>query len=269
MSPSSSSDRYTHGHQESVVTAHSARTIANSAAYLEPHLRPGLTLLDVGCGPGSITNEFAERLGPAGSVLGIDSSDQVIAQAQASYDLPSLTFQVMDLYALDIEDDTYDVVHAHQVLQHVSDPVACLREMHRVTRPGGVVAARDADYAGMHWAPASNELTSWQAVYRQVAQSNDAEPDAGRHLMRWARQAGLGTVEATLDTWLFATEQRRQWWGSTWARRVVESSLAEQAVEQGLATKAELDAMAQAWRSWANDPDGWFVVPHGQLICHV
>jgi len=262
-------DRYTHGHQESVVSAHATRTIANSAAYLEPHLVPGVRLLDVGCGPGSITAEFAARVAPGGTVLGIDYSAEVIERATRDFGGSGATFQAMDLYALDIEDDQYDIVHAHQVLQHVSDPVAALKEMHRVARPGGIVAVRDADYAGMHWAPESPLLTQWMSVYRQVARSNDAEPDAGRHLVRWAREAGLTKVTATIDAWLFASPERRNWWGSTWSQRVVSSSLADQAVELGLATADDLTAISEAWQIWASDQDGWFVVPHGQLICRV
>ena len=214
-------DRYTHGHQESVVAAHATRTIANSAAYLEPHLRPGIKLLDIGCGPGSITAEFAARVLPGGSVVGIDNSAQVIDRAIATHAGSGATFAVMDLYDLDVESNSYDIAHAHQVLQHVSDPVAALREMQRVVRPGGIIAVRDADYAGMHWAPELPALARWLVVYRSVARANDAEPDAGRHLLRWAREAGLRDVTPSADAWLFADDERRTWWGSTWADRVV------------------------------------------------
>lgn len=262
-------DRYTHGHQESVVNAHATRTIANSAAYLESYLTSGVNLLDVGCGPGSITAEFADRVGTAGSVLGIDNGTEVIALARESHADSAATFEVMDLYALPIDDDTYDIVHAHQVLQHVSDPVAALREMHRVAKPGGIIAVRDADYAGMHWAPAIPALTDWLRIYRQVAYANNAEPDAGRHLIRWAREAGLRTVEPSLATWLFAEERGRSWWGSTWSDRVRSSSLAAQAIEGGFATADELESISTAWLRWAGHDDAWFVVPHAQLICRV
>ena len=262
-------DRYTHGHQESVVAAHAARTIANSAAYLEPHLEPGLRLLDVGCGPGSITAEFAERLGSDGYVLGIDYSAEVIERATQSYADSDATFETMDLYALPLDDDSFDIAHAHQVLQHVSDPVAALREMRRVVRPGGIIAVRDADYAGMHWAPESPLLDAWLSIYRRVAKANDAEPDAGRYLVRWAREAGLTNVTASIDAWLFASPDRRAWWGSTWADRVVSSSLAAQAIEQGFASSADLHAISDAWSRWVDEEDGWFVVPHGQLIVTV
>lgn len=259
-------DQYTHGHHASVVGAHATRTISNSAAYVEPFLTPGASLLDVGCGPGTITAEFAERLAP-GSVLGIDVSDDVIDTARSLFPATSAHFEVMDLYELPIADDTYDIVHAHQVLQHVSDPVAALKEMRRVVKPGGIVAVRDADYAAMHWSPHSPELDQWQAVYRQVAYDNDAEPDAGRWLLQWARQAGFTDVTPGIGTWLFADDAGRNWWGGTWSKRIVESSLAEQAVEMGYASAEELQKLSQAWTNWSQEPDGWFVVVHSELIC--
>ena len=77
-------EKYTHGHHESVLKSHTWRTIENSAAYLESRLQPGLSLLDVGCGPGTITVEFADRLAP-GRVVGLDASAEVIARASAEF----------------------------------------------------------------------------------------------------------------------------------------------------------------------------------------
>src|SRR5947209_9742832 len=114
-------DPYTHGHHESVLRAHTWRTAENSAAYLLPHLRSGLDLLDVGCGPGTITVDLATRVAP-GRVVGIDASDDVITQAR-QLEANNVSFAVGDVYALDFPDESFDVVHAHQVLQHLADPV--------------------------------------------------------------------------------------------------------------------------------------------------
>ena len=141
-------DAYTHGHHESVLRSHRWRTAENSAAYLLPHLRPGLSVLDVGSGPGSITADLAALVAP-GRVVGTDASADVIAQASADHTAPGLSFEVGDAYALPYDGGEFDVVHAHQVLQHLTDPVAALREMSRVCKPDGWVAARDADYAAM------------------------------------------------------------------------------------------------------------------------
>src|SRR3954447_14613838 len=144
---------YTHGHHESVLRSHSWRTAANSAGYLLPHLRPGMSLLDVGCGPATITAELAGLLAP-GRVVGIDPAADVVTQAAARVaGLPNVQVVVGDVYTLDPEVARYDVVHAHQVLQHVGDPVAALRAMGRLAVPGGLVAARDGDYAAFTWFP--------------------------------------------------------------------------------------------------------------------
>ncbi|GAA4858192.1 methyltransferase domain-containing protein [Saccharopolyspora cebuensis] len=259
-------DTYTHGHHESVLRSHRWRTAENSAAHLLPHLRPGLDVLDVGCGPGTITADLARLVAP-GRVLGVDNAPEPVARARAEH--PGAEFAVADVYALPHPDDSFDVVHAHQVLQHLTDPVAALREMRRVCRPGGVVAVRDADYGGMRWWPEHPGLDRWLELYRQVARGNRAFPDAGRMLKPWARAAGFAEVRCSASTWCFADDEERAWWGGLWADRVRRSALAEQAVARGLSDPAELDRLAAAWRTWAEDPDGWFAVPHGELRCHL
>ena len=112
--------RYTHGHHESVLRSHRWRTADNSADYLVPHLRPGQALLDVGCGPGTITVDLADRVSP-GSVVGVDASIGVLEGAVLSVagDRSPVGFAAADVFSLPFPDDTFDVVHAHQVLQHL------------------------------------------------------------------------------------------------------------------------------------------------------
>ena len=129
---------------------------------------------------------------------------------------------------------SFDVVHAHQVLQHLSDPIAALREMRRVCAPGGLVAVRDADYAAMTWYPPSAALTRWLELYRLVTTSNGGEPDAGRRLLSWASAAGFGDVAASASAWCFATSTDLAWWSETWAERLRQSDLGRQAEARGL-----------------------------------
>jgi SAM-dependent methyltransferase len=261
---------YTHGHADAVLRSHRWRTAENSAGYLLAHLSPGLDLLDVGCGPGSLTADLAVRVAP-GKVVAIDSAVAPLDEARAAATAAGVEVDVRegDAYALDLPDDSVDVVHAHQVLQHVSDPVAVLREMRRVCRPGGVVAARDADYAVMAWAPADPRLDRWLEIYRATARANGAEPDAGRRLLGWAHAAGLEDVTATTSTWCFATPEDRAWWGNLWADRTTGTAYAQQAVAAGLTDQDELADIADAFRAWAGQPDGWFVVVHGEVLCRV
>lgn len=257
-------DTYSHGHHESVLRSHSWRTAGNSAGYLLPRLRPGLDLLDVGCGPGTITADLADRVAP-GRVVGIDRSDDVIAAAQA-LTTRNVSFRTGDVYALAFDDASFDVVHAHQVLHHLTDPVAALVEMRRVLRPGGTVAARDSDYASFAWAPRDPMLTRWNELYHEITRRNGAEADAGRFLLGWVHAAGFEEVEASSSTWTFATPEDRAWWGGLWADRVEQSSYGEQAVAYGLSDAGELAAIAAAWRRWAEHPDGFYAVFHGEVL---
>jgi SAM-dependent methyltransferase len=260
-------ETYTHGHAESVLRSHRWRTVENSAAYLLPHLRPGIDLLDVGCGPGTITVDLAQRVAP-GRVVGIDAAADAIDAARAAADEAGapVDLRTGDVYALDHADASFDVVHAHQVLQHLRDPVAALREMRRVCRSGGVVAARDSVYRAFTWYPASPALERWQELYCQVAEANGGEPDAGSHLRAWCFEAGFSNVEASATAWCFAADEDRAWWGDLWADRITQTALADRAVELGFATRTDLDELSSAWREWAAAPDGWFAVLHGEVL---
>jgi SAM-dependent methyltransferase len=261
-------ERYTHGHHESVLRSHRWRTAENSAAHLIPHLRPGQHVLDIGSGPGTITVDLARLVAP-GDVVGIDSSTSVVAQANGlalDNGLSNVMFTVGNAYALDFEADTFDVVHVHQVLHHVADPVAVLQEARRVLKPGGLIAAREVDYGGTIWSPASAGLSHWLRVFDAVARSNGGDPDAGRSLKRWTLEAGFTDIASTGSVWCFASEAEREWWGGSWAERATESDFASQAIEAGHTDLAGLTAMAEAWRGWAAAEDGWFLMPHGEII---
>jgi ubiquinone/menaquinone biosynthesis C-methylase UbiE len=261
-------DIYTHGHQDAVLRSHRWRTAGNSAAYLLPELRPGDRLLDVGCGPGTLTADLAATVSP-GEVVAIDLSPAVVEEARGyatQRGLANITFVVGDFRQVGLSPGTFDVVHAHQVLQHLADPVGALAEMARLATPEGIVAVRDSDYGAITWSPPDAALDRWLQIYSAVARHNGAEPDAGRRLQTWARSAGLSDVRYGSSTWTFATPDDRDWWCDLWAERCLTSSFARQAVEYGITTASEMQRLAGGWREWARHPDGVFVVLHGEVV---
>jgi ubiquinone/menaquinone biosynthesis C-methylase UbiE len=247
-----------------VLATHRWRTAANSAAYLLPHLAPGMSLLDVGCGPGTITRDLARAVAPA-RVVGLDNVEAPLLEASTA--AGDVDFRLGDAYALEFEDDSFDVVHAHQVLHHLTDPVAALREMRRVCRPGGIVAVRETDYSGATWFPAYYGFQVWLDVFRAISRGNGAEPDAGRRLKSWAREAGFTDITTTASVWCFTDPGDRTYWAGSWGERVVSSAFADQALERGLATRAQLERIKQAFDDWAADDDGWFTILHGEVLC--
>ena len=262
-----SSDVYTHGHHESVLRSHTWRTAENSAAYLLGALKPGLDLLDIGCGPGTITVDLARRVAP-GRTLAIDRAAEVIEQARAHALARGVDIELRtgDVYALELPDASFDVVHAHQVLQHLTDPVRALGELRRVLRPTGVLAARDSDYSCFSWAPRDPRLDRWLELYQLVTRKNGGEPDAGPLLKGWALAAGFRDVQASSSTWTYADPDSCTWWGALWADRCELSAFGDQAVQYGFSTREELSEIARAWRTWAERPDAFFSVLHGEIL---
>lgn len=261
-------DPYIHGHHESVVRSHAWRTVENSAAYVLPYLTAGLQVLDVGSGPGTITVDLAQRVFP-GAVHGIDVEAAMAGRARSyaqSANVENVEFSTGSGYDIDAPDESYDLVHAHQVLQHVAEPVRVMREMMRVVKPGGVIAVRDAIYSGATWFPDSDGLDSWREVYLASAGYAGGDPDIGRRLRAIAMSAGAATVTSSASIWCFSNDAEREQWGNSWAERATESHFAVLAIESGAAHADDLTRIARAWQEWAADERGWFAIPHGEII---
>ena len=264
-------ERYTHGHAESVLRAHAARTAKDCLAYGVGYLQPGMTVLDVGCGPGTITADIAQLVAP-GRVLAVDLDAGVLEQAREharTRGITNIDFRVMDAYALACADDFVDFAHAHQVLHHMSDPVAVLREMKRVTRPGGRIAVRESVDLALTWYPDNEGISAWQRLFRELIRANGGDPAAGRYLFSWAHKAGLTDVVASSSSWTYSAGSSARWWGQLWADRLLGSSITDQLIGEGLATMDELQAVAEGWLEWSEHPDAWFMVPCGEILATV
>ncbi|GJE97199.1 S-adenosyl-L-methionine-dependent methyltransferase [Phanerochaete sordida] len=264
---------YTHGHSEAVLRSHSSRTATSSAAYLLPYLKPDMTILDVGCGPGTISADLATYV-PQGHITAMEYVADVLETARAcasARGVRNISFSVGDAQALPFPDASFDVVHAHQVLQHVADPVQALREMRRVTRPGGLVAVRSIDFRATSWCPESPAMDCWLALYLRVARGNGGTPDSGRRLHAWAREAGFDAarVQCSASTWCYHTPEERAWLGGVWAERTLHSDFASSATKNGFAAQDDLQQVSRMWKAWAADEDGWLTMVHGEVICWV
>jgi ubiquinone/menaquinone biosynthesis C-methylase UbiE len=259
---------YTHGHHESVVGQHRKRTAGEAARFLLPHLRRGMRVLDVGCGPGSITVGLAAAVAP-GDVLGIDLADESVLNSgralAADQGQSNVRFERADLFSLS-EDDGFDIVYAHQVLQHLTHPVEALRAMRRLLKPGGIVAVRDSDYGTCTWSPPDDRLARWLAIYHAVATRNGADADAGRYLHGWVRAAGFRDLRVSGTTWTYPGYDSVETWALSWAERTTHSNLATKAVEYGIASTAELEAVAAGYREWCRDPSAFFSIGHVEVL---
>ena len=268
----STSDTYLHGHHDSVLRSHRWRTAENSAGYLLARLPADARVLDVGCGPGTITVDLAARV-PDGQVTGIDAAGDVLAVARQEADrrgLPNVGFEVGDVYALG-----FDGPDRSTWCTRTRCCSTCPTRSRRWPRcggcagPGGWSPRATGTTAVSSGSLTTPGLTEWQALYRNVARALGGEPDAGRHLLSWARQAGFAAIEASASAWCYTGPEDRPWWGTSWAERLTESPFGDRAVEHGLATRQDLARLAEAWRRWAASEDGWLLIPHGEILCEV
>ncbi len=261
-------ERYTHGHTPAVVRQHSQRTAEEAAGFLLPDLGPGMRLLDVGCGPGSITRGLAERVAP-GQVVGLDPSREILEVARqdaAARGLGNLRYEEGSVYALPFPDAAFDVAYAHQVFQHLRERDAALREMLRVVRPGGLVALRDVDWGTATYWPGDPWIDRFLEVHQRTWSRNGGEPRMGRQLRALVNAAGLTDVRVTAAVWCYATRGETVDWGESYAERLLTSPMGERAVEYGYASRADIEAMAAALRAWAVHPDALWSFTHMAVV---
>ena len=257
-------EQYTHGHAAAVIRQHAQRTAEEAAAFLIPELRSGMRLVDVGCGPGSITRGLAERLAP-GRVVGLDLSPEALDAARrdaAVRGLENLHYQEGSVYELPFADGSFDVAYAHQVFQHLREREAALREMLRVVQPGGLVAVRDVDWGTVAYWPRDPWIDRFVDTHLRTWYRNGGEPQMGRQLRALFNAAGVARVQITAAVWCYATRSETVEWGEPYAARLLTSPMGERAVEYGYASRDDLEAMAAAFRAWAVHPDAFWSFIH-------
>lgn len=262
-------EKYLHGHHQSVVTAHSARNASETAAFVLQQLSSPMRLLDFGCGPGTVTIDLAEHLLPAGSAVGIDLSENVIELARstaAKRQVSNVSFEVNNIYATGYDKRSFDVVYAHQVLQHLSDPVKALTEAHRVLIPGGICAVREVDWGTNALWPQDRQLVRFFEIYNAVAERNGGNVNAGRSLKKWFVEAGFTNIAVTTSTWSFSDDAGLKWWGKQWSERILNSDIATQAIEYGIASENELAKISRAWLDWTETPGAFFAFIQVEVI---
>ena len=244
-----------------------ARRTGQVAAFLTPHLRAGMRLLDCGCGPGSITIDLAQVVAP-GEAIGIDLREDALAHGCAlarGRRIGNVTFQAASVYQLPYSDSSFDAAFACAVLQHLAAPLAALEEMRRVLKPGGVIGIVDGSSTITIRHPTNPLLEKWdrlRALEREYTTGRLAEALPLRALLR---AAGFARTRASGD---MATEAGPPAGSLEETRRVAQNHLirlrgmlGELAIAQGWTTKEELEQTAEALIAWGEAPDAFYARP--------
>ena len=235
------------------------RTAVRNAAFLLPHLRPGMRLLDVGSGPGTISLGLAEAVAP-GEVVGIDIEPAQVEEARIAATERGVTnvrFEVGDAYRLPFADHAFDAVFAHTVLMHLREPVRALAGMRRVLCPGGIIGVRDPDVGAGFSVPATPLQDQRRALQLRVLQQYGGDFNLGRHHRRLLLEAGFVRAEATASTESAGSLEATRRRGAIAKIRL--QGFAKIGLAEGWVSEATVEAMLADIDAWAERPDAFYV----------
>ncbi len=242
---------YSHQGNPAFEAALAARTASHDAAFFMPHLRPGMQLLDVGCGPGSITLGFAEVVAP-GQVVGVDIQSAQVELARTAAlarGQSTIHFEVANAYSLPFPDDSFDAVFANGILMHLREPARSLAELRRVLRPGGIAGIRDPDWGASIHVPTTPRLEQWFAARLRARLHNGGDPFLGRHYRRLLQEAGFSRVEAGASVETAGTAEETQCYAAFLQAQL--QGFAATVVAQGWMDQSSVVASAAEINAWA------------------
>ena len=259
--------RYSVGYDDRTARFMQERTADTHAQFLIPYLVSGMDLLDGGCGPGTITKGLAEIVAP-GRVLGVDKEQSQIFLAQRHTDgSPTFEFKVGDLCSLNVDDESFDVVFVHGVLEHIPHPKKAVSEIHRVLRPGGLVGSRHADFGGFLLEPTPLPLGLFSQLFIQLMRRNGGDPYCGRRQPGLFRDAGFEIVKvsASYDCWTsdMASTQRN---AEFLSELCGDSGFSDQLLEYGLTDRGVLNRLSSAFLTWGKMPEAFAAEAWGELV---
>jgi len=218
-----------------------------------------MSLLDCGCGPGAITLDLAEAVSP-GQVVGIDNQERQVDTARghaAERGSSNVRFQVASIYELPFEATSFDAVFIHAVLEHLSELLKALIEVHRVLRVGGIVGIRHGDWDGMLSTPSRAILKRGMDLYERAWKEGGGDPRFGKHQKRLLREAGFSRIQASASYECADTPEAIRLWTEPFVGRLTKSTFVERVLEEGWADKKTLQEMAAAFQDIWQHPDAF------------
>jgi SAM-dependent methyltransferase len=258
---------YAHGYFAEMVDLLERRTAASEAGFFTPLLKPGVSLLDCGCGPGTLTAGLAAAVAP-GRVVGVDADAGQVERARAhaaSLGLANVDFRVADVNELPFADGTFDVVWAHTLLQHLPDPARGLREMHRVLKSPGMLGVREEDWGGTFFYPSNAVLERGARIVVEDWQQLGGDPYLPRRYRRLLREAGFAEIRTGASA-VTHSGAGAPAFAAVAANYLLAPSTKARVIEAGRSDERGLEDLRDAWRVWGRDPDAFWSFTYVEAV---
>lgn len=230
-----------------------ARSLQQSHKRLAELIKPGMTILDVGCGTGSITSGIVDLVGPEGRVIGVDNNAELIDKARHNYGhISNLHFEQCDIYNLPFQDQ-FDIVNASRVLQWLSSPQDALEQMKKSVKAGGTVLILDYNHERIDWEPKIPEsMRDFYTSFLNWRKEAGMDNEIADHLSGMFDRAGLQNIQVTSQHEVVERghpnfiPQALIWAG-------VAEFKGKQMVEEGYITEYNRAVAESDYRAWVKD----------------
>ena len=259
---------YTMGFSDEVLESVRRHTAEASAAYLLPHLRPGMNVLDFGCGPGTVSIGLARAVAP-GEMHGVDMEESQIDLARtvaAALGRENARFHVGDITGLPFADGFFDVAHCHDVLMHVPDTDAALAEIKRVLKPGGIIACREMICESCFTHPDFGIIDKAWEMFEDIVATNDGHPQMGKDLKNQLVRAGFANVRVSASFDIYSTPQDVDFIYRVASRWFLSPDFTDTAVAYGAATDELAAGIGAAYNEWKTHPGALCALAFGEAL---
>ena len=256
------------GYSEEMFQSLMRRRAETSAAHLLPHLKPGLRVLDVGCGPGNISVGLAQAVAP-GEFYAIDKEQPPVDLARAlaaALQCENATFQVGDAISLPFGDGFFDVVHYHDALMHIPDTQTALAEAMRVLKPGGIISCRDIITQSSFTYPDYGVMEKSWEVLEDVVATDGGHPQMGKELKMRLAQAGFTDTRITASAEIFSTPEEIEFIFGLVSQWFLSRDVTDMALHYGATTLELANATAEAYQRWKEDPGALCILAYGEAV---
>jgi ubiquinone/menaquinone biosynthesis C-methylase UbiE len=247
----------------------SDRHAETHAAFFINYVKSGMKILDCGCGPGSISLDFAEIVAPE-KAIGIDIEPAHIEKARTLKEIKKVSnieFRVGDINNLPFPNDTFDSVFTHGVIEYFRDPVHAFKEIHRVLKKGGVLGARHCDWGGFLLATTDEFTMKGFSLFIRLMEKNGADPFFGRNQVSYLRKAGFLRIiaSASYDCWTPTLETARRV-GDFMKVLFKSEEYGKPILDSGFADKRTLLKIQTSFDTWGEDPDIFAAEAWGEAV---